>query len=100
MLTAATLGVHMRINKVLIGAFALVICGYALAQSSGGGFEISSYTVDNGGGQSSGGNFILTGTIGQHDAARIASSGNSYLLAGGFWAKAIDRIFSDGFESN
>jgi len=89
----------MRLSRILIGVAVLVMTGNALPQSSGGGFAITSYTVDNGGGRSTGGNFILIGTIGQHDASRTVSSGDDFLLAPGFWAKAIDRIFSDGFES-
>ena len=46
-------------------------------------YEISWYTIDGGGGQSSGGPYTLTGTIGQPDAAW--SSGGNYELLGGFW---------------
>jgi len=77
-----------------------LITAIALAQSSGGDFEISKSTVDNGGGISSGGDFSLTGTIGQHDANSQISSGGGFLLAGGFWAKAYDVVFKDSFESD
>ena len=40
-------------------------------------------TIDGGGGQSSGGQYILNGTIGQPDAGY--SSGGNYELLGGFW---------------
>ena len=40
--------------------------------------------VDGGGGRSSGGPYVLTGTIDQPDAAY--SSGGKYELLGGFWA--------------
>ena len=46
-------------------------------------YSIDWYTIDGGGGQSSGGDFILTGTIGQPDAAY--SRGGNYELLGGFW---------------
>jgi len=46
-------------------------------------YEISWYTIDGGGGQSSGGPYVLVGTIGQPDAAY--SSGGAYELLGGFW---------------
>ena len=78
----------------------ILISAIALAQSSGGDFEIVKSTIDNGGGTSVGGQFSLTGTIGQYDASRQSSAGNEYLLAGGFWAKVSDIVFSDGFESN
>jgi len=46
-------------------------------------YEISWYTIDGGGGTSSGGAYVLTGTIGQPDADW--SSGGEYELLGGFW---------------
>ena len=46
-------------------------------------YDLSSYTIDNGGGVSTGGPYIVRGTIGQPDAAYSESS--SYELLGGFW---------------
>jgi hypothetical protein len=46
-------------------------------------YEISWNTIDGGGGQSTGGDFVLTGTIGQPDAGDMA--GGDYELSGGFW---------------
>ena len=46
-------------------------------------YEISWYTIDGGGGRSSGGPYSLTGTIGQPDAAY--SAGGNFELLGGFW---------------
>ncbi|MHC4458352.1 MAG: hypothetical protein ACYS0I_14945 [Planctomycetota bacterium] len=48
-----------------------------------GDYELSWYTIDGGGGRSSGGQYELLGTIGQPDAA--AMSGGGYELLGGFW---------------
>ncbi len=48
-----------------------------------GDYKITWSTVDGGGGQSSGGPYTLTGTIGQPDAAY--SAGGNYELLGGFW---------------
>lgn len=83
---------------------ATMIAGsYALAQSSSGDFEIHSHTVDGGGGQSSGGDFVVIGTIGQHDASSSPATGGAFSVSGGFWANVsmltLDLIFSDGFES-
>jgi hypothetical protein len=47
------------------------------------GYELSWYTIDGGGGKSSGGGYTLFGTIGQPDAAY--SAGGRYELLGGFW---------------
>ena len=46
-------------------------------------YEIPWHTIDGGGGQSSGGQYVLTGTIGQPDAAY--SDGGQYEMLGGFW---------------
>jgi hypothetical protein len=46
-------------------------------------FQIDWYTIDAGGGASSGGAFLLTGTIGQPDAG--ASAGGTFECGGGFW---------------
>jgi hypothetical protein len=46
-------------------------------------YEISWYTIDGGGGASSGGPYVLTGAIGQPDADW--ASGGAYELLGGFW---------------
>jgi hypothetical protein len=55
-----------------------------LAPSNAGAeYELSWYTIDGGGGRSSGGDFSLVGTIGQPDAAY--SAGGNYELLGGFW---------------
>ena len=53
------------------------------ATVASGQYELSWYTIDGGGGQSSGGDFSVIGTIAQPDAAW--SSGGDYELLGGFW---------------
>lgn len=47
-------------------------------------YAIDWFSIDGGGGQSSGGAYSLQGSIGQPDAA--TSSGGSYALHGGFWS--------------
>lgn len=49
-------------------------------------YEIRWYTMDGGGGQSSGGPYVLVGTIGQPDA--VTASGGDYVLNGGYWASS------------
>ena len=46
-------------------------------------FTIDWFTIDGGGGTSTGGTYSVTGTIGQPDAGRM--SGGAYSLEGGFW---------------
>ena len=48
-----------------------------------GQYDMSWHTIDGGGGASGGGQYALTGTIGQPDAAY--SAGGKYELLGGFW---------------
>jgi len=61
----------------------IVLFVMSVASAASGQYELSWYTIDGGGGQSSGGAYTLTGTIGQPDAAW--SSGGKYELLGGFW---------------
>lgn len=73
-------------------AFLLAIPLAALAQP----FAIDWYTVDGGGGTSTGGSYTLSGTIGQPDAATTTLSGGSYTLQGGFWPGLIVTIPGEG----
>ncbi len=59
-------------------------------------FSLTWWTVDGGGGTSSGDAFVVAGTIGQPDAGVM--TGGDYALKGGFWA-GDSTIFADGFES-
>jgi hypothetical protein len=59
----------------------------AVYAQSGGGFDLTWNTLDNGGlSFSSGGGYTLGGTAGQADAATW--SGGGYTLVGGFWHAA------------
>lgn len=60
--------------------------------------DMAVWSVDSGGGESSGGGFALTAAIGQPDAGEL-SAGNT-VLAGGLWAGAVELqiLFYDGFE--
>lgn len=53
----------------------------AAAQS----YSIDWYKVAGGGGTSTGGQYVVSGTIGQHDAGG-PMTGGSYSLVGGFWS--------------
>lgn len=63
-------------------------------------YDMSWWSVDAGGGSSSGGAFAVTGSIGQPDAG--VASGCATALAGGIWAGAEPcdaPLFCNGFES-
>ena len=53
-----------------------------------GDLDIKWHTVDGGGGTSSGGDFVLSGTFGQPDAGDL--TGGDFMLHGGFWQPAAD----------
>jgi len=67
----------------------LMVAGSAKAQS-GDGFEITTYTIDGGGGFSTGDGFTLVGTIGQPDSG--VHTGGAFELSGGFWVEGILTI--------
>jgi hypothetical protein len=59
----------------------------ALPFSAAAQYAIDWYTIDGGGGTSSGGPYTLSGTIGQPDAGTLV--GGNYRLDGGFWGGAF-----------
>jgi hypothetical protein len=71
-------------SQILLGA-SLLFPAAARAQ-----FQIDWYTVDGGGGTSTGGAFSLTGTMGQPDAG--SASGGTFACAGGFWGAAAATL--------
>jgi hypothetical protein len=70
---------------VLLLVCLALIAGLAHAA---GGYGLDWWTVDGGGGASAGGNYLLSGTIGQPDAGPALTGGN-YHLEGGFWGGAL-----------
>jgi hypothetical protein len=65
----------------------LALCVVILASSLpvSAQFSINWFSMDGGGGTSSGGVFSVSGTLGQPDAG-VAMTGGPYSLTGGFWA--------------
>ena len=84
--------------KWLLITILLAVTASVVAQSSGGEFLLTKSSIDGGGGSSSGPTFELRGTIAQPDSNPQMSTGGEFVLAGGFWAKASESIFLDGFE--
>ena len=104
-----------------MGRWCVLVCGLLLSGAASAQFEIGRFVIAGGGGQSSGGAWSLSGTVGQSDAdvVPLCSSdgtqpglcaGASFELVGGFWAgvapapphpSCADRagcLFLDGFE--
>ncbi len=72
----------MRVLHVLAVSLALACSLPVSAQN----FSIDWFSIDGGGGTSAGGNFSLSGTIGQPDASVQPMTGGSFTLTGGFWS--------------
>lgn len=70
-----------KISKIQILVFAVLFIFTSPVFSD---YHIVWSTIDDGGGQSSGGPYVLTGTTGQPDAGY--SAGGEYELLGGFWS--------------
>jgi hypothetical protein len=70
----------MKTRGLAFRIFALTFCLRAWGQ-----YSIDWFTIDGGGGASTGGVYAVSGTIGQPDAGPIMSGGN-FTLTGGFWA--------------
>jgi hypothetical protein len=69
----------------IIAAISLAVMFAAV--SLPGDFDLDWYTIDGGGEMwSTGGDFELSGTIGQPDAGEHTMTGGDFELAGGFWS--------------
>ncbi len=81
----------MRIRRASFGVGAVgVVAAVALVMGAGGGpdYDIDWHTIDGGGVmRSTGGEFELSGTIGQPDAGPL--TGGDFTLTGGFWFEVI-----------
>ena len=67
--------------KIILLALSLM----ALVARAQTNYTIDWFTIDGGGGTSTGGVYAVSGTIGQPDASGAMSGGN-YSLTGGFWS--------------
>lgn len=86
-----------RYRRGLLCSLSLLVAG-AGAQT----LDVTRHVVAGGGGQSSGGDFSMSGTVGQPDAS-ASISGGAFELRGGYWVDAApagpERVFRDGFEN-
>jgi hypothetical protein len=74
------------ITSFALGALLLTRLATVARAQSGGQFDLSWSTIDGGGRTSAGGQFTLTGTIGQPDAGVTTLTGGQFSLTGGFWS--------------
>lgn len=61
----------------------VVACAGTASAQAGGPYEITKPTIAAGSNTSSGGNYVIIGTMAQHDA--VVMGGGPYLFDGGFW---------------
>lgn len=74
---------NKRLELAVCITLALAVGAAAVAAD----FALDWWTIDSGGDTfTTGGDFELSGTIGQHDAGTTVMSGGAYELSGGFWA--------------
>jgi hypothetical protein len=79
--------VNLMKSVFALAASGLVFGLMLVSQARGQSYSIDWFTIDGGGGTSSGGPYSLSGTIGQADAGRL--SGGNYTLDGGFWGGVV-----------
>ena len=70
--------------KTGIKSLLAVLAFAAVSAQAQTNYTVDWFTIDGGGGVSTGGTYTVTGTIGQPDAG--AMSGGQYSITGGFWA--------------
>lgn len=75
-------------RRWLLGLAVLIILTALGATSAG--YTLDWWTVEGGGGASSGGNYRVNGAVGQPDAGAL--SGGDYRLEGGEWGSASNPI--------
>lgn len=78
---------HIIVAVVLVLLIVLVSAVTVQAQPSE--YSVPRWTVDTGGGRSSGGQYNLDGIAGQPDAAVLSS--DKYTLSGGFWVGGVSH---------
>src|SRR6187401_1993957 len=70
------------IARLLLGFGAVTLL---VAKVSAQTYSIDWFTIDGGGGASTGGVYSVSGTIGQPDANQRPMTGGNFSLIGGFW---------------
>src|SRR3954470_24608897 len=74
-----TIGSFKRFAVLILRTLPLFLAPAPLAQ-----YSIGWFSLDGGGGSSTGATYVATGTVGQSDAGRM--TGNNFTVEGGFWS--------------
>lgn len=77
--------IDKKIPAIFVGTVLITLTLTASAQAQP--YTIPWWTIDGGGGNSTGGGYTLSGTIGQPDAGVM--TGGGYILTGGFWGMEL-----------
>lgn len=90
---------HQLATLALLGLLSVPGALAGSQSPSGGEFKLRRATIDGGGGEATGGQYFLQGTIGQYDTGGMSDDGE-FKLRGGFWTPSgsSDLLLSDGFE--
>jgi hypothetical protein len=72
-----------RLRTATLAVLAMLIIPLVAVAQSNDPFNLSWHTISSGGGRAAGGNFVLSGSVGQ--AAVSASSNASFVVRGGLW---------------
>jgi len=75
--------------KILLRRLTIVITVFVATQLARGQFAIDWFSIEGGGGTSTGSGYTLSGSIGQADASPVTLNGGSHALEGGFWPGVI-----------
>ncbi|MCB9076525.1 MAG: hypothetical protein H6631_02955 [Anaerolineaceae bacterium] len=76
--------VDIKAIYIGLGVFFIFVITPPILAQTGGTFDLTSWHIANGAGQSNGGQYSLISTIGQSEASS-QMSGGQFSLSGGFW---------------
>jgi hypothetical protein len=75
---------------------AITLLAFTVSVACAQNYSVDWYKISGGGGTSSGGNFSVSGTIGQHDAGNALTGGN-FSLTSGYWS--LSAVQTPGLPS-
>ncbi len=74
----------MRNRNLCLLVLVLLLTGATAASATESNLAMIAWTVDGGGGSSTGPAYSISGAAGQHDAG--VAAGSDYMVLGGFWS--------------
>ncbi|MBN1179731.1 MAG: hypothetical protein JXD18_10985 [Anaerolineae bacterium] len=80
----------MKYSIILLSIIAALLTSSVALAQTGGGYDLTWWTVDGGGGTVSSAAYELAGTIGQSDVG-VVLSGGEFTLYSGFWSSGTTQ---------